>query len=361
MQQEAVKIEHSDGMSSGLKLHKRANRDYMVVIFALILIVVFSLSFFVGRFSVAPDELIVILLRKLLGLPQTWSDSVNTIVFKIRLPRILAAIFIGAALSLAGATYQGLFKNPMVSPDILGASAGAGFGAALALLLSLSSGYVHISAFLFGIIAVALTYAISEAIVSGGDEILMLILVGIVVSSLFQALISAIKYVADPNDKLPAITFWLMGGLSSVSPNDVPKFILPIIIGSVPLILLRWKLNVLSFGEEEAQAMGVNTGVLRLVTITCSTLITAAAVSAGGLIGWVGLVIPHLARMLVGPNNKKVLPLSIVIGSTYLLFIDDLARSMLSTEIPLGILTSIIGAPFFIVLLLRRKKKWGQV
>lgn len=228
-----------------------------------------------------------------MGLPQTWSDSVNTIVFKIRLPRILAAIFIGAALSLAGATYQGLFKNPMVSPDILGASAGAGFGAALAPLLSLSSGYVHISAFLFGIVAVALTYAISEAIVSDGDEILMLILVGIVVSSLFQAFISAIKYVADPNDKLPAITFWLMGGLSSVSPNDVPKFILPIIIGSVPLILLRWKLNVLSFGEEEAQAMGVNTGVLRLVMITCSTLITAAAVSAGGLIGWVGLVIRY--------------------------------------------------------------------
>ena len=281
------------------------------------------------------------------------------VLLEVRLPRILTGILIGAGLSASGAAYQGIFKNPMVSPDILGASAGAGFGAAAAILLGFNMFGVQLTSFACGLFAVMLTCAISARMKRSGDPVLIMILAGIVVGSIFTALISLIKSVADPDNKLPAITFWLMGSLSSASLKGL-KFLLPLaVLGVVPLFLLRWQLNVLSFGEEEASALGVDTRRFRWVIILCATLLTASAVSVAGLIGWVGLVIPHLARMFVGPDYRVLLPASLLMGATYLLLVDDLARSVFATEISLGILTSLVGAPFFLYLLLRCPQRVG--
>jgi iron complex transport system permease protein len=252
-----------------------------------------------------------------------------------------------------------MFRNPMVSPDILGASAGAGFGAALGILLSFSIWGIQFASFLFGLLAVSLTYIISSLIGRGNNTVIIMVLTGMVVSTLFQSFISLTKYVADPYSKLPAITFWLMGGLSTVTVNDVLFLLIPVFIGIVPLYLLRWQMNVLSFGEEEARALGVNTQMLRFVIVICSTLITAASVAVSGMVGWVGLVIPHMARMMAGPNYKKLIPICMIIGGTFLLIVDDAARNLFSIEIPLGILTSCIGAPFFIYLLFRGKRGWN--
>lgn len=320
-----------------------------------LLIVIFILSFILGRYAVPPDQLIKILAAGILPLEQSWSDTVETVIFQIRLPRILAAILVGAALSTAGAAYQGMFKNPLVSPDILGASAGAGFGAALGIYFSFSMLGIQIMAFLGGLLSVGLTYGISFKI--RHDPMLALVLAGIMIGSLFTAAISSIKYIADPYDKLPAITFWLMGSLASIAPQDIYLATIPITIGILFLFLLRWRLNVMAMGEEEAQVLGLNTRQLKFIVIFCSTLITAASVSISGMVGWVGLVIPHLARMIVGPNYQVLLPASVLLGGGYLLMVDDLARLLGCMEIPLGILTALIGVPFFLYLLLN--SKWG--
>ena len=335
---------------------KKINTISVEIIFVILLFITFLISFTMGRYSVSLKDLLYVFYAKIFGLPQTWSESIDTVVFKIRLPRILAAMIIGSSLSVAGTTYQGIFKNPMVSSDILGASAGAGFGAAIALLLSLNVVEVQAFAFAFGMGAVLLTYMVSKIIGHSSNTTLILVLTGIVVSSLFQSLISITKYVADPDSKLPAITFWLMGGLSNMTFKEIYILLIPSIIGIVPILLLRWKLNVLSFGEEEAKALGVNTDRMRVILIFCSTLLTASAVSVAGIIGWVGLVIPHVTRMIVGPNCKELLPSSILVGGTYLLLIDNISRTIFAMEIPLGILTSLIGAPFFIIILLRGRK-----
>jgi iron complex transport system permease protein len=277
----------------------------------------------------------------------------ETVVFMIRLPRVTAALLIGGALAMAGTSYQGLFRNPMISPDILGASAGAGFGACLGILYSFGPIGMQLSAFLFGIGAVALVYLISTIIGRGNAAILVLVLTGVLVSTLFGSMTSILKIVADPSNKLPALVFWLMGGLATVNRKDVLLMSIPLIIGVIPLMLLRWKMNVLAFGEEEAQSIGVNTRKIRPIII-----ITAAAVSVSGVIGWVGLIIPHMARFLVGPNHKMLLPASVLMGGTFLLIVDDVARCSFGVEIPLGILTSFIGAPFFIFLLTRGRKGW---
>lgn len=320
-------------------------------------LIVFSIC--LGRYGIPINQFADFVLNKMVGLRLSYPATVETVLMNIRIPRILAAVLVGAALSVSGASYQGLFKNPMVSPDILGAAAGAGFGAALAILLSFSAVGIQISAFVFGLLAVLLSYFLSRAIGRGSKVILILVLTGIVVESLFTALTSITKYVADPDSKLPEITFWLMGSLSRMlGMGDVLKILIPVLIGMAPLFLLRWKINVLSFGEEEAAAMGVDTKKVRLVIIVCSTLLTACAISISGMVGWIGLVVPHIARMLVGPNYKKLLPVSMLAGGIFLLAVDDVARSMISVEIPLGILTALIGAPFFVLLLMKGKKGW---
>lgn len=249
-----------------------------------------------------------------------------------------------------------MFRNPLVSPDILGASAGACFGAALAIFYSLNYAGIQILSFIFGLLAVSITYAVSSRI--SHESTLTLVLSGILIGTLFTSGTSLLKYMADPFDKLPAITYWLMGSLSSISSEDVLAVILPMLVGGFILYLVRWRLNVLSLGEEEASALGLDTRKLKMIVILCATMMTSAAVSISGMIGWVGLIVPHLARMIVGPNYKALLPASIIIGGTYLLLVDDLARVMASVEIPLGILTSIIGAPFFIYLLMRSRRGW---
>ncbi|NLT20578.1 MAG: iron ABC transporter permease [Syntrophomonadaceae bacterium] len=328
---------------------------WKIIILLFTLIFIFIFSFALGRYPVPPGQLLQVLASQIITMEPTWNVTVETVIFQVRLPRILAAILVGAALSTAGAAYQGMFKNPLVSPDILGASAGAGFGAALGIYFSFSMVGIQLMAFVGGLLAVGLTYGISIRI--RHDPMLALVLSGVMIGSLFTAAISCIKYIADPYDKLPAITFWLMGSLASITSRDVYMVLIPIILGGLLLYLLRWRLNVLAMGEEEAQVLGINTRAMKTIVIICCTLMTAASVSISGLIGWVGLVIPHLARMIVGPNYQVLLPASILLGGAYLLLVDDLARLIASMEIPLGILTALIGVPFFLYLLLN--SKWG--
>jgi iron complex transport system permease protein len=347
----------------GLAVVRFFKARFMVSALGLVLIVLpiaaFAVSLCIGRYGIPLDDLIRVFATKAGLMTYVYPDTLDTILFQIRLPRVIAAMLVGAALSIAGASYQGMFRNPMVSPDILGASAGAGFGAAVGILLSFPIWGVQISGFVFGLLAVGLTYLISTLVGRGSNTTLMMVLTGLVVSTMFQSLISLTKYVADPTSKLPAITFWLMGGLSTVTTSDVFLLIVPIVVGTIPLFLLRWQMNVLSFGDEEARTMGVNTQLLRTIIVICSTLATTAAVAVAGMVGWVGLVIPHIARMVAGPNYKSLLPVCLVIGGTYLLLVDDIARNLFNMEIPLGILTSSIGAPFFVYLLFKGRRGWN--
>jgi len=326
-------------------------------ILILLPIALFFISFVLGRYPISPPEVMVVLASKILPLGHAWPGVLDTVVLQIRLPRIMAAMLVGAGLSISGASFQGLFRNPLVSPQILGVAPGAGFGAALAILVSGNPLMIQASAFLFGLLAVGLTYGISKTV--KGAPTLILVLGGIAVGALFSALISLAKYAADPYDQLPAIVFWLMGSLASVSNRDILMVAAPILIGMSVLLLIRWRINLLSMGDEEARALGVDTLKLRVIILVCCTLITAASVCISGMIGCVGLVIPHVGRMLVGPDHKKLLPACVSIGAFYLLLIDDLSRTVTAVEIPLGILTAIVGAPFFLYLLRKGKRGWA--
>jgi len=327
-----------------------------LALLALIACLAFLASFAIGRYAISIPNAINILLGRNIS---SESIDATAVLFYIRMPRIIAAMIIGAALSASGSTYQGLFRNPMVSPDILGVSAGAGFGAALGILLSFGIVGIQVMSFCGGISAVLLTLLIASAIDKEKNITLALILTGMVISTLFVSFVSIVKYVADTDNKLPAITYWLMGSLSAVDMSHVRMILIPMAIGFVPLFLLRWKLNVMSFGDEEARAMGLDTTRVRIIFVVCSTLLTASAVSISGMIGWIGLVIPHLSRMLVGPNYRVLLPTSMLVGAIFLLVVDDAARCVFSMEVPLGILTSLIGAPFFVYLLIRGKRGWA--
>jgi len=319
--------------------------------------VLFIISFAIGRYPISPVNVVKILMSHILPLQHTWPDILNTIVIQIRLPRILAAMLVGASLALACTSFQGLFRNPLVSPDILGVSSGAGFGAAVAILLSGNTVAIQIAAFISALAAVGISYGISKMV--KGNATLTLILAGMAIGSLFGAFLSLMKYVADPINQLPAITYWLMGSLASVSTRDLLFAAIPMLVGIAVLILIRWRFNVLAMGEEEAMALGVNTGRLRAIIIVCCTMISASSVCISGTIGWVGLVIPHIGRMLVGPNHERLLPVSLLLGAAYLLLIDDICRVVASVEIPIGILTAIVGVPFFLYLLNRSGRGWA--
>ena len=315
---------------------------------------IFLLSFTLGKYPVSLSELLRVFVGKLTGSARTWSEEAELVVLRIRLPRIVAGALIGAGLSSAGAAYQGLFRNPMVSPDVLGASAGAGFGAALSLYWGLSFVFVSINAFISGLAAVALAYLISRR--ARLNRLLSLVLAGIMISSLFSAGTSFIKLIADPNNVLPAITYWLMGSISSIRLVELAYAAIPILSGMIVLFLLRWKLNLLSMGEDEARSLGVNTNQLRLVVVAAATLITAGCVSVSGMIGWVGLVIPHFARLSVGSDYRTMLPITMLMGASFLMIVDNFARLVATLEIPIGILTAFVGAPFFLHLILTRGK-----
>ncbi len=326
------------------------------VLFILVAALILGIfcSFLLGRYTVPLKELLGIMFSriKFLGIEQYWTDTQAVAVWNVRMPRILLAVMVGACLAAAGASYQGVFQNPMAAPDILGASAGAGFGAALAIYLSLGGAGVTLMAFGMSLITVALVFFISRR--TKGERVMGLILAGIMISSLFSAGTSYIKLVADPTNKLPAITYWLMGSLVGASNKEVSFAFWPMLIGLVPLLLLRWRLNVLTMGDDEARSLGVDAGKVRLTVVIAATLITAASVSVSGMIGWVGLVIPHMMRRLVGSDYRYLMPASILGGGLFLLIVDNFSRNIASTEIPIGILTAFIGAPFFLLLITRR-------
>lgn len=323
------------------------------------LFIVFIASFMVGRFSGAsPLEVVKILVNSIFGnvFEPTWAKAAETVVLNLRLPRIIAAILVGAALPMAGAAYQAIFANPMASPDTLSVSSGASLGAVIAILLGFSSFAIEGTAFIFGCVGVILVYVISVMLSKGRNMIMYLILVGMVISSLLSAVLSILKYVCDPENELPAITFWLMGSFNKVTHEDIRIYIVFFVLGAVPLFLLRWRMNLLSLSDVEAKSIGENTNVLRTITIICATLLTASAIAITGGVGWVGLIIPHIARIVVGHDFKRVLPVSALMGSIFLLIMDNLARSLTGAEIPVGILTSLIGAPIFFFILIRFRR-----
>lgn len=315
-------------------------------------------AFTVGRYPVGLGDLVGVLASKALGHRTDVSPAIESVILQVRGPRVLAAVLVGAALALAGTAFQGLFRNPLVSPDILGASSGAALGAVVGIYLSLGVLAIQSVAFVGGLVAVGAVYAIGSAVQSR-DPILVLVLTGVVVGSLFGAGVGLVKYLADPYNQLPAMTFWLLGSLSATTAPDLIPLFGPIAIGAIVLIALRWRMNVMSLPEEEARALGVATGPLRIALVAAATLVTSASVAAAGIIGWVGLVVPHLARSLVGPDFARLLPASAILGGGYLLLIDTLARTMAQVEIPLGILTAVIGTPFFIWLLASVQKTWS--
>jgi iron complex transport system permease protein len=320
-------------------------------------LIVFFGSFLLGRYPVSPLTLCRLLLAKVLPLEQTWTSGEEAAVL-LRLPRVAAAALVGAALSVAGASYQGLFRNPMVSPDILGASSGAGFGAAFAIWAGFGTLAISGSAFLSGLAAVLLAYGLGRA--SSINSTLSMVLSGMMVSSLFTAGTSFLKLIADTNEVLPAITYWLMGSLASVRQRDLLFLAVPVLGGLAVLLALRWRMNLLTVSDEEAESMGVDLRRLRAVVILCATLMTAASVAVAGLIGWIGLVIPHFCRLLFGYDYRKLLPASALMGAAFLIVVDDVARLAFVSELPIGILTAFIGAPVFAWLILTGGGKHGD-
>ena len=315
------------------------------------LLALFLLSFVVGRYGVPLGQVVRILLSGVLPLEQTWTDNMAIAVLNVRLPRILLACLVGCGLSAAGTGYQTVFQNPMAAPDILGASSGACFGAALAILTGQGAVMITVFAFLASLLSVALVYLVGNH--TRGNRVVNLLLAGIMVGSLFSACTSYIKLVADPTNQLPQITYWLMGSLSGTRMGTVKFAAVCMAVGLVPLLLLRWRMNLLTLSPDEARAMGVHTDRLRLAVILSSTVLTAAAVSGSGMIGWVGLVIPHLSRRIVGSDCRRLMPMACLFGAAFLLLVDNMARCLTATEIPIGILTAFVGAPFFIYLMVK--------
>ena len=322
----------------------------------LVLVASLLLALTQGRIDIPLSDLGQLVWSLLQGAPAP-NEQVQTILLQVRGPRALAALAVGAALAVAGAAFQGLFRNPLVSPDILGASAGAALGAVLGIFFSFGVFGIQMAAFAGGLLAVALVYGVGST-VRHGDPVLVLLLAGIVIGSLLGAGIGMVKVLADPYNQLPAMTFWLLGSLAGAHANDLPSLIAPVALGTVVLLLLRWRMDVMSLPEDEARSLGARTTCLRLLIVAAATLVTAASVAAAGIVGWVGLVVPHLARFLVGPSFVRLLPTSAVLGGGLLLLIDTLARTLAPVEIPLGILTALIGSPFFIVLLRRASRGW---
>lgn len=322
----------------------------VMIVLAVALLGALLLGLLVGKFPLSVAELWQVLWARLSGEPLL--GSADTVIWQLRLPRILAAILVGASLAVAGAAYQGMFRNPLVSPDILGVSAGAGLGAICAIFFNLPMYMVQLFAFVGGLFAVAAVYALAS-LVRRHDPVLVLVLAGIALGALLGAGISLLKILADPYTQLPTITFWLLGGLHSVNLSDLAYSAPLMLLGLTPLVLLRWRMNLLSLSDDEASALGVNLVRTRLLLIFSATLMTASAVSFTGIIGWVGLVIPHIARLLVGPHFSRLLPVSLLLGATFLLLTDTLARNIAGIELPLGILTALVGAPFFMYLLAR--------
>jgi iron complex transport system permease protein len=329
----------------------------LLIAFA-VLVAGLLLAFTVGRYPVSVADVLTVIGAKLTGHASDVPAPVQNVILLVRGPRVLAAALVGAALSVAGTAFQGLFRNPLVSPDLLGASSGAALGAVIGIYFSLGVLEIQAFAFIGGLIAVTAVYLIGSAM-SPRDPVLVLVLTGVVIGALLGAGVGLIKYIADPYNQLPAITFWLLGSLAATNVTDLVPLFGPVALGTLILLALRWRMNVMALPDEEARALGVSTGPLRVAIIAAATLVTSASVATAGVIGWVGLVVPHIARTLVGPDFAKLIPAAALLGGGFLLLIDTLARTMTTTEIPLGILTAIVGTPFFIWLLASVSKTWA--
>lgn len=337
------------------KKHKKAEYGILITGLIILLAAACIIALCAGQYSVSVPEVIKILASRFVNVTKTWSNTAEGVVFTLRLPRIIGAVLVGSALSLSGAAYQGVFKNPLVAPDLLGVSSGACVGASVAILLHLNSFGVQAMAFVAGILAVGLTLFIPRLIKN--TNMTMLVLSGIIVKGIMDSVMGIIKYVADPETELQSITYWQLGSLTKVLPKDLFTVGPVIVAASVIIFLLRWRINILSLGDREAKTLGVSVTVVRNFIIICATLLTASAVCISGTIGRIGLVIPHFARMLTGPDNTKVIPASILMGAIFMVVIDTLARALTSVELPLSILTGIIGAPFYIIILARQRMK----
>lgn len=326
--------------------------------FILVLpLIIFIISMTLGRYDIGPIDVVRTLISAGIGKnPSDIPGIAQQLILRVRLPRILAALLIGASFGATGTAFQAIFKNPLVDTNILGVTSGAGFGASLAILLLGEHWQIQVSAFVFGLLAVSLAFIGSRLYKS--TPILVLTLMGILVGSLFSSLTALLKYVADPLDALPSITFWLLGSLTGITWNNIFLLSMITFLGVLFFLFVRWRLNILSLGDSEAKSLGINPAVNKVIIIFIATLMTAAAVSVSGVIGWVGLVIPHAGRLLVGPNHKTLLPTSISLGAAYMMIIDDIARTLLPGEIPLGVLTGLIGVPILIILLRRNKTGW---
>lgn len=321
------------------------------------LVGIVGVAFSTGRYPIAFPDLLRVVWSWLGGAPHGLDPTIETVVLQIRGPRVIAALLVGAALAAAGAAYQNLFRNPLVSPDILGVSSGAAVGAVLGIFLSLGIVAIQSMAFAGGLAAVGMVYMVARA-VRGHDPLLVLVLAGVVLGSLLGACVALMKYLADPYNQLPAITFWLLGSLAAVDPRDLWVAAPLLLAGLLPLWLLRWRINILSLDDEEARALGVETRRIRLVVIIGATLMTSAAVAISGVIGWIGLVIPHFARLLTGPDFSRLLPVSVLLGAGFLVAVDTLARTMANIEVPLGVLTAFIGTPLFLWQLATARRGW---
>ena len=337
--------------SHNSKLNERLKKRFTFMILFWIFVAVISVT--LGRYAISFEEFFQAIGQMFKGQSHLADQNVVIVLKNIRIPRILLASLVGFALSVAGATYQGVFQNAMASPDVLGASSGAAFGAALSILLHGNKFAIILFSFVFSLIAVFLSLLIS--IKGHGDKVLLLVLSGMMVSSLFSAGTSYLKLVADPASELPAITYWLMGSLSGATKYDVMIAAIPMFIAIIPIYLLRWQINILTLGDDSARYLGIDPQSVRLIVIICSTLLTASAVCVTGMIGWIGLVIPHLCRRIVGNNYMYLIPAASLVGASFLLIVDNISRNLLMTEIPLGILTAFIGAPFFMYLITMKK------
>jgi iron complex transport system permease protein len=329
-----------------------------LLIACAVLIGALLLAFSLGRYPVGIGDLFAIIAAKIVGHPSDVPAAAVNVLFQVRGPRVLTAVLVGAALAVAGTAFQGLFRNPLVSPDLLGASSGAALGAVLGIYLSLGVFAVQVLAFIGGLAAVVAVYLIGST-VRARDPILVLVLTGIVIGALLGAGVGLVKYIADPYNQLPAMTFWLLGSLAAASAADLIPLFGPVALGILILLALRWRMNVLSLPDEEARALGLPTGPMRIAVIAAATLVTSASVATAGIIGWVGLVVPHIARTLVGPDFGRLIPTAALLGGGFLLMIDTVARTAAAIEIPLGILTAIVGTPFFVWLLAGVSKTWS--
>lgn len=330
-----------------------------IILSGIVLVGVCLLALSVGRFFVPPLDVLQIMASRVLPVPSSASITEQNVVLLVRLPRIIIALLVGGGLAIGGGALQAIFRNPLVSPEIIGVSSGASFGGALSLLLGLGSVALLSGSFIFGFAAIGLLFLITSR--RGGTPMLMLVVGGVVISSFFSALVALVTYLADPFTTLPSIVFWLLGSVATATPAQVAVVIGPVLVGTAVLVALRWRINVLSIGDDDAIALGLRPHTLRWVVLVAVALIVAGAVAVSGVVTWVGLVIPHLVRMWVGPDHRVLLPVSFLVGGAYLVLIDTIARTVTAGEIPLGVLTALIGAPVFFVLLRRnRDRMWDS-